>query len=223
MYPTVYLHKTTRGAEKLARFVLERVATLVTKEETSTVGLPQDHPLVVFFKNPNGSQALSNLDDAVVYDALSALRTSRDPLIANFSRRLLSRQLFKSIDLLAMARPSLPREGDAAEDYDKAVTRFRGVVEEQINGWRRESADREGRILFDFAERKIYRKMGDEPSLNDIWIRDGEKLVRLRERSEAVRAIGTFFAVRAYVDEKDDEARRFVEECVSAAVKGDAS
>jgi hypothetical protein len=144
-------------------------------------------------------------------------------LIANFSRRLLSRQLFKSIDLLAMARPSLPREGDAAEDYDKAVTRFRGVVEEQINGWRRESADREGRILFDFAERKIYRKMGDEPSLNDIWIRDGEKLVRLRERSEAVRAIGTFFAVRAYVDEKDDEARRFVEECVSAAVKGDAS
>jgi HD superfamily phosphohydrolase len=221
MYPTVYFHKTTRGAEKLARFVLERVAMLVAKEGASTVGLPQDHPLVVFFKNPNSSQALSDLDDAVVYGAFSALRASGDPLIANFSKRLLSRRLFKSIDLLAMARPSLPREGDEA--YEKAVRRFRGAIEERIDEWRGESADREGRILFDFAERKIYRKMSEEPSLNDIWIREGGDLVRLRERSEAVRAIGTFFAIRAYLDESDEGARRFVEECVSTAAKGEAT
>jgi HD superfamily phosphohydrolase len=221
MYPTVYLHKTTRGAEKLARFVLERVATLFAKEETATVGLPQDHPLAVFFKNPNSSRALSDLDDTVVYSAFSTLRTSRDPLIANFSTRLLSRRLFKSIDLLAMARPDLPREGDEA--YEKAVTRFRGVVEGRIDEWRGEGADREGRILFDFAERKIYKKMGEEPSLNDIWIREGGNLVRLRERSGSVRAIGTFFGIRAYVDEGDEEAHRFVEECVSTAAKGEAS
>jgi hypothetical protein len=64
--------------------------------------------------------------------------------------------------------------------------------------------------------------MGEEPSLNDIWIREGAELVRLRERSESVRAIGTFFAIRAYVDEGDEEARRFVEESVSTAAIGEA-
>jgi hypothetical protein len=65
--------------------------------------------------------------------------------------------------------------------------------------------------------------MSEEPSLNDIWIREGGDLVRLRERSEAVRAIGTFFAIRAYLDESDEGARRFVEECVSTAAKGEAT
>ena len=120
-----------------------------------------------------------------------------------------------------MARPSFPREID--EGYEKAVQKFRVAIEEKIDEWRGGNVEREGRILFDFAERKIDRKMGEEPSRNDIWIREGGGLVRLRERSESVRAIGTFFAIRAYVDEKDEEARRFVEENVSTAAKGQAS
>jgi uncharacterized protein len=220
MYPTVYLHKTTRGAEKLAQFVLECVATMIAKGDTSAIGLPPDHPLIVSFRNPNSSEALLDLDDTVVYGAFSMLRASNHRLIADLSKRLLSRNLLKSIDLLAMARPNLPREREEA--YERAVRRLRVAIEERIDGLRGERADREGRIFFDFAERKIYRKMGEEPSLNDIWIREGAELVRLRERSESVRAIGTFFAIRAYVDEGDEEARRFVEESVSTAAIGEA-
>ena len=120
-----------------------------------------------------------------------------------------------------MAKHDFPREMD--EGDEKAVQKLRAVIEEKIDEWQGGDADREGRILFDFAERKIYRNMGEERSLNDIWIREGGNLVRLRERSESVRAIGTFFAIRTYVDEKDEEARRFVEECVSTAAKGEAS
>jgi HD superfamily phosphohydrolase len=221
MYPTVYLHKTTRGAEKLAQFVLSRVAMMVARGEVGAIGLPENHPLIVFFKNPESLSALSNLDDPIVYGAFSMLRASSDSLIAEFSSRLLSRRLFKSIDLLAMAKTSLPRETE--DGYEKAIKRFRGVVEEKIDAWKQEGLNRDGRILLDYSDRKIYRNMGEELSLNDIWIREGGRLVRLRERSESVRAIGTFFAIRAYVDEDDEEARRFVEGCVSAAIKGEAS
>ncbi len=221
VYPTVYLHKTTRGAEKLAQFVLERVAKLVTEGDTSKLGLPATHPLISFFKNPGSSQALCSLDDAVVYSAFSLLRDSDDRLIADFSGRLLDRRLFKSIDLLAMAGLNLRIK--KAEDHEKAVAQLRFGVQNKIDDWITDNPDREGRILFDFAKREIYKPMGEEPSMNDIWIREGGRLVPLRERSEAVRAIGTFFAIRAYVDERDEEARRFVEECVSTAAKGEAS
>jgi uncharacterized protein len=221
MYPTVYLHKTTRGTEKLAHFVLERIAASVSNGGTATSGLPENHPLIIFFRNPNSSRSITNLDDTIIYSAFSMLRSSPDALIAQSCDRILSRRLLKSIDLLAMAKHDFPREMD--EGYEKAVQKLRAVIEEKIDEWQGGDADREGRILFDFAERKIYRNMGEEPSLNDIWIREGENLVRLRERSESVRAIGTFFAIRAYVDEKDEEARRFVEECVSTAAKGEAS
>ncbi len=221
VYPTVYLHKTTRGAEKLAQFVLERVAKLVTEGDTSKLGLPATHPLISFFKNPGSSQALCSLDDAVVYSAFSLLRDSDDRLIADFSGRLLDRRLFKSIDLLAMAGLNLRIK--KAEDHEKAVAQLRFGVQNKIDDWITDNPDREGHILFDFAKREIYKPMGEEPSMNDIWIREGGRLVPLRERSEAVRAIGTFFAIRAYVDERDEEARRFVEECVSTAAKGEAS
>jgi uncharacterized protein len=221
MYPTVYFHKATRGAEKVVLFLLERIAALISNGDAAAVGLPENHPLVIFFKNPESSSCLCDLDDPIVYSAFAMLRTSPDALIARFSNRLLSRRLLKAVDLLAMARSYLPGVADA--EYEKAVKKFRGSVEEAIKAWKGEKAGREGRILFDYADRQIYKDLGDDSSLNHMWIRDGARLVRLRERSESVRAIGTFFAIRAYIDEDDKEARRFVEECVSAAIKGEAS
>lgn len=199
----------------------KRIAASVSNGGAATSGLPENHPLIIFFRNPNSSRSITNLDDTIIYSAFSMLRSSPDALIAQFCDRILSRQLLKSIDLLAMAKHDFPREMD--EGYEKAVQKLRAVIEEKIDEWQGGDADREGRILFDFAERKIYRNMGEERSLNDIWIREGGNLVRLRERSESVRAIGTFFAIRTYVDEKDEEARQFVEECVSTAAKGEAS
>jgi hypothetical protein len=39
--------------------------------------------------------------------------------------------------------------------------------------------------------------------MNQIWMREGDKLVDIRDRSSALAATGTFRAFRAYVAEND--------------------
>jgi HD superfamily phosphohydrolase len=221
MYPTVYLHKTTRGAEKLAQFVLERVTAHVAKGDFETTGLPKNHPLIAFCERPDDLATLAELDDTVFYGALPVLRLSgRDPQIAEFSDRLLARRLFKAIDVLSIPDIGLPKKSETT--YERQVLRIRASVEQRVEEWS-QKANRSGRILLDYAERRPYKRIDEELSLNHIWSREGSKLVPLGELSEAVAAIGTFYSFRAYVSESDDEARRFVEACVREAAKGDVT
>ncbi|MGH6877806.1 MAG: HD domain-containing protein, partial [Rhizomicrobium sp.] len=46
MYPTVYLHKTTRGAETLAQAMLQRVFELARDGNIADTALPANHPLI---------------------------------------------------------------------------------------------------------------------------------------------------------------------------------
>lgn len=61
MYPTVYLHKTTRGAEKLFQTMLLRVANLVAKGAVASTGLSENHPLTKLFKEPENLATLADL------------------------------------------------------------------------------------------------------------------------------------------------------------------
>jgi HD superfamily phosphohydrolase len=217
MYPTVYLHKTTRGAEKLAQFVLERVASHVAKGDIKATGLPESHPLVALCRNPDDLATLAELDDTVIYGALPMFRqASSDEQVRDFSDRLLNRRFFKAIDLLALPNDGLPKRLDPS--YEKQVLQIRASVEQDVDDWSRE-AKHHGRILLDYAVRRPYKQIDEELSLNHIWIREGSELIPLRERSETVAAIGAFHAFRAYVAENDVEARRFVESCVRKSVK----
>ena len=55
LYPTVYLHKATRGAEKIFTELLLRIFFLVQDGGTSytKTNLPQNHPLLAFAKEPD--------------------------------------------------------------------------------------------------------------------------------------------------------------------------
>ena len=50
LYPNLYLHKTTRGAEKIFGCLLRRVIQLSLDGSVSKTGLPENHPLVAFAK-----------------------------------------------------------------------------------------------------------------------------------------------------------------------------
>ena len=66
LYPTVYLHKTTRGAEKLMTELLCRVVKLVQDGSFRNTGLRAGHPLVRFAKEPEKIQNVLALDDTVI-------------------------------------------------------------------------------------------------------------------------------------------------------------
>jgi HD superfamily phosphohydrolase len=79
MYPTVYLHKTTRGAEKLFQTMLLRVASLMADGGALATRLPENHPLTKLFREPENLAVLADLDDSrCVAAAASIGRSSRE-------------------------------------------------------------------------------------------------------------------------------------------------
>lgn len=215
MYPTVYFHKTTRGAEKLAQKMLERVAELVTEGNTLATGLPSDHPLIGLFNEPDSPASLSEVDDSVILGALPMLQKSTDPLISEFAERLRTRRLFKAIDL----HPLIEKTSSPANQPDEGMyIRKQERIIDRIKEWTA-TAERRGRILTDVAVRKPYETIEEEGPMNQIWIRQGTELVDLRDRSKAVRAIDTYRVFRAYVAESDEEAQRFVLQSASDAAE----
>jgi hypothetical protein len=197
--------------------MVQGVAELIVEGRVAATGLPENHPLVKLFKEPENLKVLSELDDSVVLGALPLLRQSDDPLVKEFSIRLQTRSLFKAIDL----GPSIIEAiSDQFGSYDeRRFLRIQKQVTEKSNEWLA-LGDHRGRILLDSATRKPYKSIEEEGPMNQIWIRDGGKLVDIRDRSPAVAATGVFRAFRAYVAEEDEEAQKFVREAVSSAIKG---
>ena len=219
MYPTVYLHKATRGAEKLAQAMLQSVAELVADGNIAVTGLPDNHPLIKLFKEPDNLEVLSELDDSVILGALPMLHQSADRIVKEFSKRLQTRRLFKAIDLHPLITEGIL---DDLGRYDEHhYLRRQKQVSEEVREWLRQP-DRRGQILLNSATRRPYKPIEEEGPMNQIWIREGNKLFDLKDRSPAVAATGTYRAFRAYLDEADAEARTFVLGTVSNIVRGGA-
>lgn len=102
LHEQVYFHKTTRCIEHMIANVLQRVATLAARPDTveGAIGLERDHPLVRFLGS--GEAALDDylaLDDVVVMSAFERMARGRDEAVANLSKRLRDRRLFKTQDI----------------------------------------------------------------------------------------------------------------------------
>ena len=120
-----------------------------------------------------------------------------------------------------MVRNDLP--GVAEAEYEKAIKKFRGSVEEKIKAWKGEKADRDGRILFDYADRQIYKDLGDDSySATSGFATEGGWFACASAPSQS--ALLVRFLPFALTSPKMTKKRvEFVEECVSAAIRGEAS
>ena len=68
LYPLmVYLHKATRGAEKICVELLTRAINLIQNGSLKNTGLPQNHPLVKFAQKPDKIDYALALDDTVIW------------------------------------------------------------------------------------------------------------------------------------------------------------
>lgn len=105
LYSQVYMHKTTRSAEKMLASLLRRVSELVAAGDTSKTGLADGHSLIKYFRatKPTVEEYLA-LDDVTIWAALSEMRIASDANISLLAGRLLSRNLFKCADVGALAK-----------------------------------------------------------------------------------------------------------------------
>jgi HD superfamily phosphohydrolase len=212
LYPTIYFHKTTRGAEKLYSELLIKAIKMIQDGSVADTGLPENHPIVKFARHPDELNHALNLDDAVIWGALSLMSDSKDPKICELSTRLRDRKLFKCIDLRVLLAQKLPPGADIEARIDKVCA----AVGRRIAEWSKEAGN-DGRLLADEATRSPYKSVdASKGPLERINIRtDSNELADLKSRSAVVDAIKPFKLFRVYVDRGDRDARDRLDSFIS--------
>lgn len=210
LYPTVYYHKTTRGAEKLFTELMVRIFVLARNGGCAKTNLSENHPLIVFAKESDSLDNAQSLDDSVIMGALALMAEAKDPLVQDFSQRLQKRKLYKCIDI----RERLLQKWITGEKIPLAVDAIRDKIQEWVNA--NQDQDEPTRILIDKGKREPYRRSEVEKGpLNQIMIQTSTgSIVDISEQSAIISAIRPFEFFRVYTADDDTVAKTFVEKAI---------
>ncbi|SCX35014.1 HD domain-containing protein [Agrobacterium rosae] len=99
LYTQVYLHKTTRGFEKLLSALILIIGDKDIKPEE--IGMSCDNPLIKFLRQDSNLENYSQLDDTVVWGAISEISRSQHKKAKNYALKLLNREHLHVLDISA--------------------------------------------------------------------------------------------------------------------------
>jgi HD superfamily phosphohydrolase len=118
----VYFHKSTRAGETMIRAILRRAVELVAEGER----LPATIPLLEAAAaglDPTLEQYLE-IDDLVLLGAIRAWESAKDPVLADLSKRLARRHLWKTLELGGVESDASPEQ---ALGIAESAARERGL------------------------------------------------------------------------------------------------
>ena len=155
LYRMVYMHKTTRAAERMLARLLKAVA------EAGDRKLSRDDPVLRYLTSDNPTiDTYRGLDDAVVWSSLHLYQSHPNEDIARLAQRLMDRNLYKCIDIGAREDPG-----------DNLYLQFRRELRESSIEWRDD-------VIFDDSTVTPYRwySFEDPSALNKVLVktRNGE-------------------------------------------------
>jgi HD superfamily phosphohydrolase len=117
MFQQVYFHKAARAAEWMIRAILSRAAELIRQ------GAPlAEVPIAISSIATKRGALLSDyleLDDGVLFGAMHAWESSKDPVLSDLTRRVRSRSLFKTLDLFDLDEAACAAALEVARDIAK--------------------------------------------------------------------------------------------------------
>lgn len=221
LYPTVYLHKATRGAEKIYTELLSRAIALIKSGTIKKTGLPKVHPLVKFAQAPEEIERALALDDTVIWGALSLMVDSDDKWISKFAQRLRDRNLYKCVDVRAKIAHDKGDAAAASPEADTVCASVRDEIGKCLDQWSVKYPDAPPRMLIDEVERSPYNRLTEDAKgpLNRINIRtEGDHLADLSDRSSVVAALKIYKAFRVYHADDDSEARQTISKIINAGI-----
>jgi HD superfamily phosphohydrolase len=123
MFQQVYLHKATRSAEWMIRTVLGHASALISNG-VRLPGTPRAIELAAHGQAPSLEDYLE-LDDAVLAVAMRSWEDSKETALADVSRRVRLRQLFKTYELFG--EQALPDGRERALAIAEDIARSRGL------------------------------------------------------------------------------------------------
>jgi HD superfamily phosphohydrolase len=222
LYPNVYLHKTTRGAEMIFRALMRQLLQLAKNGHAAKTGLAEGHPILRFAKEPDQLKHALEMDDLVFWGALPVLVDAEDGLIATFSRALTDRLLPACIDIRRRVEEELPRKPDEPRISHQARIELACSNIETALMALPMVTDQSGRVLLDRYKREPYKRYQDSDTpLNRILIQLGQgEPIDVAELSPVIAAAEPFSIFRAYVVRDDTEARDVVENIMRTEIQG---
>jgi HD superfamily phosphohydrolase len=227
LYPTVYFHKATRGAEKLFSAIMTKLFELVRDNSAEKTGLPRNHPILRFARDPEKIENVLALDDTVFWGALPMLKEAEDCLIREFSNRLWTRKLFKCIDIKQniVAQSDLRACSSHEEilEREKRLTRLAVSVKESIDDWLNNQTTASPRLLIDEADRHPYKSFQESKGpLNQISIRsESGEIVDLAAASPVVARLKPFSLFRVYHESDDKEVQSLLSEIIREKLRSE--
>lgn len=213
LYPNVYLHKTTRGAEVVFQALIRRLVHLHLGDQVNDSGLDARNPIIKFISEPNNLDRAAALDDTVFWGSLPLLREAEDPEIRKLAICLGERRLTRCIDLRHRVDAELPvRSGEKREQRLARVTVVCNLVVKAL----REQDRSQKRFLVDQYVRHPYKRFQDSKSpLNQILIRLGDGAPQdMADLSPTIAYAEPFNLCRIYVFRDDADAESVIENIV---------
>jgi len=224
LYPSLYFHKATRGAEKVFTALILRLIRLAQDGQSTKAGLPDFHPIIKFARDPNNLENVLNLDDAVFWGALPMLCDSADEGVRHLALSLRDRRLLKCRDVRNFLIAELGvRPADAAgkKAWETKMARIEELIIERSREWSDKHSKAAPRILIDQEERDPYKRFQESKGpLNQIRMRTSSgKILDVAECSPVVAALETFKLCRLYAAAGDSEAMEAIEQIAGSTLK----
>lgn len=176
MYRQVYFHKTVTSAEAMLMAVLDRARDLA--KEGNLPGVVPSSPLAMLMRNERlGIPDFLALDDSILLAAMNGWTRCEDATLRDLSTRLLTRRLFKSLEL----------EGGGDGDdllFDERINAAREFLEDH-------GLDFRYYLRFSKSSDTPYKPYSPRSTSSTIWIQDPHDpsiLSDVKEVSPTIRA-----------------------------------
>ncbi|TIS18426.1 MAG: HD domain-containing protein [Mesorhizobium sp.] len=227
LYPTLYLHKKTRGLEYMFALLMSRVFELIAVGEEAAAGISADHPFVRFFHRPDDLENALLLDDTLFWGSLYLLQGASDQSIAAIARRIASRKIYPMHDVWKMADEAAAKDSRIQKlTAVERVTKLHGVCREVCEEIGKDENLWSDSCYYDTYDRPIYKPknmVGGDPQQINVEV--GGKIVDIASISPVVASAASFNIHRIYYDDRvaghgqmlETEIRTLIAKKLSAA------
>lgn len=220
LYPTLYLHKRTRGIEYMFALLMSRVFELIASGDEKTAGLTSNHPLVRFFRQPGELNNVLLLDDTLFWGSLHLFQDAKNEPIRNVANRIASRRFYPMHDIWKFADEMAATNGVVKNlDATRRITELNGICERVSEDLRKKENLWTEACYYDKYPRPIYKsKLVDGGHPQQINVEVGGKIVDIASISPIVASAATFSIHRIYFDDADDQLRVKLESEIKSCI-----